>query len=160
MKKFTILLIIGTVLFWGVNVFAAEGLPPGRAITLGYLKDIIEDVVVFIIGLSGAVTAGFAIIAGLKWMSSRGDQTKVEEAKKQLRAALIGAAIIFGTFTILETIDAVIEGSFFDGGSGGPKGTPSSFPASGTKGVGEHCVSDDECASGRCIFPPDGECAR
>lgn len=45
------------------------------------------------------------ILGGLKWITSGGDKGKVEGAKSQITAALIGLVIVFAAWTILSIVE-------------------------------------------------------
>ncbi len=77
--------------------------------------DVIVTVVRSLVLISGFVATGFIIWGGIMWMTAGANQTKVEEAKKRIKSGLIGAAIIFGVFVILETLVGVVTGEFFFG---------------------------------------------
>lgn len=47
------------------------------------------------------------IIGGIKWITSGGDKTHLESAQKQLTHALIGLAILFSIFAIIQLIEYI-----------------------------------------------------
>lgn len=53
-----------------------------------------------ILELLGIIALVIIIYAGFRWMTAGGDETKVEESKKQLTNGLIGLAIILVAFAI------------------------------------------------------------
>ena len=56
----------------------------------------------------GGILAGIAVVwAGIAYMTSGSDSTRVKAAKDILKAGIIGAAIIFGSGVIVSTIKAL-----------------------------------------------------
>lgn len=45
------------------------------------------------------------LLGGIRWISSSGDKTQIEGAHKQITNALIGLAILLGTFAIIGLIE-------------------------------------------------------
>jgi hypothetical protein len=45
------------------------------------------------------------VIGGIKWITSGGDKGKVEGARSQITAALIGLVIVFAAWAILRTVE-------------------------------------------------------
>lgn len=77
--------------------YSSNGLTPG-AILL-----ILIGIRNFILFVGVVLIVIFIVIAAIKFMGSGGDEKKVEEAKKSLKYALIGAAITLAAFAILQT---------------------------------------------------------
>lgn len=67
--------------------------------------------------VSGAISLIMLVVAlifffmliwgGLKWVTSEGDQKKVEAARAQITNALIGLAIVFAAWAIVKLIQAI-----------------------------------------------------
>ena len=58
--------------------------------------------------VTGAIIFFFMLISGgIKWISSAGDKTRLEEAQKQITHALIGLAILFSVFAIIRLLNYV-----------------------------------------------------
>lgn len=55
--------------------------------------------------LSGVLAVIFVSIAGFKWVSAGGNQSKITEAKNQLINSITGMFLVFATFLILSTIN-------------------------------------------------------
>lgn len=55
--------------------------------------------------LSGVLAVIFVSIAGFKWVSAGGNQSKITEAKNQLVNSITGMFLVFATFIILSTIN-------------------------------------------------------
>jgi hypothetical protein len=108
---------ISKFLYFFISLFPvfvlAQGLPPGRPITLLYLDDVIFNIGIFFIRISAVLTVIFIIWAGVAYMYAGDDSAKVTSAQNRLKSGIIGAAIIFGVGVILQTIVGVVTGEFF-----------------------------------------------
>lgn len=47
------------------------------------------------------------VLGGIRWITSRGDKAEVENARNQITHALIGLAIIFVAWAIIQLIDTM-----------------------------------------------------
>lgn len=72
--------------------------------TLACIPVIINNVVVAALVFSGVVALILIIYSGIKFISSKGDQTAIDSAKKTLTYAIIGLVIIFLSFFIVGAI--------------------------------------------------------
>jgi len=59
-------------------------------------------IIIFIIAIIIALI--FLVIGGIKWITSSGDSSKVEAARNQIIAAVIGLVIVFLSFFILNFV--------------------------------------------------------
>lgn len=147
--KFKTKIIFGIVLF--SLLFAmpayAETLPPGQAVTLDEITDIIILIVNTLLGIGGLVAVGFITWAGITWMAAGGSEEKVKDAKARLKAGLWGAAIVLGVFAITATIENVVNRQFFNGGG---------YYPGGSAGTGAPCTLGSDCRSGSCVPKPNG----
>lgn len=125
----------------------AETLPPGQAITIDEITDVIILIVNTLLGIGGIVAVGFITWAGITWMAAGGDEGKVKDAKARLKAGLWGAAIVLGVFAITATIENVVNRQFFNGGG---------YYPGGNAGSGAPCTSGSDCRSGSCVPKPNG----
>lgn len=148
-KIFKIKIFFGLIL--AATLFAApahaQTLPPGQAITINEITDIIILIVNTLLGIGGIVAVGFITWAGITWMAAGGDEGKVKEAKARLKAGIWGAAIVLGVFAITATIENVVNRQFFNGGG---------YYPGGTLGTGAPCTSGSDCRSGSCVPKPNG----
>lgn len=75
--------------------------------TLACIPIIIQNVVTAALVFSGIVALVLIIYAGITYITSRGDQTKVDNAKKTLTYAVLGLIIIFLSFFIIGLISTL-----------------------------------------------------
>lgn len=93
--------------FIALNFAHAQQVPTGVPISLDDLISISENIGGFLMVLGG-ILAGIVIIwAGIAYMTSGSDSTRVKTAKDVLKGGLIGALIIFGSGVIINTIKAL-----------------------------------------------------
>ncbi|MBT4942044.1 MAG: hypothetical protein HON29_03300, partial [Candidatus Magasanikbacteria bacterium] len=94
----------------------------------GGIIGIVARIINIFLGLLGVIAVGLMIYAGVVWMSSAGDETKIATAKKILVNATIGLAIIMSSWAIASFIlnklgvaSGVLEEEvgFGDGSDGG-----------------------------------------
>lgn len=55
--------------------------------------------------LGGVLAMGAVVFYGFQMVMSKGDPTKVKSSRDNLIKAAIGAALIFGVFTVIKTIE-------------------------------------------------------
>ncbi|MDP2586833.1 MAG: Ig-like domain-containing protein [Candidatus Komeilibacteria bacterium] len=68
------------------------------------LKDTIALVINIFLGFLGVIATGLIIYAGWLWMTSGGEEDKIADAKKIIRNAVIGLAIIMSSYLIARFI--------------------------------------------------------
>lgn len=72
--------------------------------TLACIPIVIKNVIIAALFFAGVISIVLIIYAGIKFISSRGDPTQVDAAKKTLTYAIIGLIIIFLSFFIVNVI--------------------------------------------------------
>ncbi len=76
-----------------------EGVP-----TLSCIWVVLSNVINFALGASAVVALFFIIFSGIKYITSRGDEEQIANAKKTLTYAIIGLVFILLSFTIFNFI--------------------------------------------------------
>ncbi|OGH62286.1 MAG: hypothetical protein A2848_01055 [Candidatus Magasanikbacteria bacterium RIFCSPHIGHO2_01_FULL_50_8] len=77
------------------------------------------------LGLLGLVFLGFALYAGFKWMTARGDSKAVDEAKQTIKNNIIGLIIIMSAYALTNFVMSQfgsITGAGGDDGGGAAGG--------------------------------------
>lgn len=100
---------------WGGQEGAVES-----ALGLGGVKDprvVAASIIRLALGFLGIIALGLIIYAGFLWMTSAGNEQKIEQAKKTLKNALIGLIIILASFGIVSFIINKLSDQI---GAGGP----------------------------------------
>ena len=67
-------------------------------------RDIAISVIKVFLTLLGMIFIVLIMLAGYKWMTSQGNQDKVDEAKKEITRAIIGLIIILAAYSITSFI--------------------------------------------------------
>lgn len=95
--------------FIPIVTFAQGGpsVPTGRPFTVDNIVDIAGSVANFLYTIGVVFIAIMLIWSGIVYVTAGSDTTKITSAKGIFKAALIGGLIIFGTSTILATLNAV-----------------------------------------------------
>lgn len=101
--------------------FAVDLCPAGQFDALCKLQltdknPIIWNVVNILIVIAAILSLFFLIWGGIKWITSGGDKTKVDEARKTLTAAIIGLIITLLAFfiiTLIASLFGIERGALF-----------------------------------------------
>jgi hypothetical protein len=89
-------------------------------------KIFILNIIRVFLGFLGIVSVGLILLGGFKWMTSRGDDKKIEAARKIIINAVIGLVIILSSWLIVEFVvkqfnSALIGGSDQNAGNRPPE---------------------------------------
>jgi len=114
-----------------VDVFGGQKTTLGNALGLGEQdpRVTIAKIIRVILGFLGIMAVSLVLYGGFLWMTSEGNEAKIEDAKKVLKNAAIGLAIILASFGIVTFIINALLGA---SGSGNLSGKA---PGSGTGGL-------------------------
>lgn len=84
----------------------AQGLQaPGGSLAADTKVEAIPQYIVNLLFLVAAFLAvAYLMYGGIKWITSRGDKTQVEAARKHIVAAVIGLLIVAGSFFALNVV--------------------------------------------------------
>lgn len=82
----------------------------GDVPSLGCLADIIIKIINLAFGFLGFVTLVFIIWGAIKYIIARGDQKGVQGAKNTITYALIGAALVLGSYIIINIVFVQVLG--------------------------------------------------
>lgn len=96
--------LVSFLMFFSVLTAHAQDVPTGVPISLDSLISISENIGGFLMVVGGILAAIAIIYSGILYLLAGSDSTKVKGAKDMLKAALIGALIIFSTGVIIDTI--------------------------------------------------------
>lgn len=67
-------------------------------------RDIVIDVIKIFLTFLSIIFIVLIMLAGYKWMTSQGNQDKVDEAKKEITRAIIGLGIIIAVYAITDFV--------------------------------------------------------
>ncbi len=86
----------------------------GNPVTLNEIGDTIQLLARWLIVVSVVIAVIMIIWGGIMWMWARGDDKKVESARKMIWNGILGAAVILAVGVIMQTIAAVVNRGFFN----------------------------------------------
>jgi hypothetical protein len=74
------------------------------------IKDVIDGLKLWIMGILAAVATLFLVIGGLRYMTAGGDPAQAEQAKGNFKAALAGYALAVLAPVILQVLQGILGG--------------------------------------------------
>jgi Type IV secretion system pilin len=74
------------------------------------IKEVIDGLKGWIMGILAAVATLFLVVGGLRYMTAGGDPAQVEQAKGDFKAALAGYALAVLAPVILEVLQGILGG--------------------------------------------------
>src|SRR3989344_3850517 len=98
------------------------------------LKTTIENIVRIVLGFIGIIFLLLLLYAGVIWMTSGGEEDKINRAKKIIAAAVIGLLVTLSAYAIASFIVNSLGGAVSPG-PGGPPG----ICGNGVVEAGEQC---------------------
>lgn len=112
------------------------GIPTGTSI-----PQLIGNILKTVLGFVATLFLLLMVYAGFLYMTARGDEKKVGEAKKMITGAIIGVLIIASAYAITSFVLGAVSGT------GNTTSTPPTTPSTiGTKQKGDPCTSGSDCA--------------
>jgi heme/copper-type cytochrome/quinol oxidase subunit 2 len=75
------------------------------------IRTIIVNIIVGILGLLGIIFVVLIIYAGVRYMTSMGNEEQTSEAKNQIVSAVIGLAIILSAYAITSFVTSCLIGA-------------------------------------------------
>lgn len=78
------------------------------------IQDIIISVVKFILSFLGLLAIIIIIYGGFLWMTSRGNDDQVSQAKSTITAGLIGLVIIIAAYVITNVVIDIVQNQIFN----------------------------------------------
>ncbi len=76
----------------------------GSGMSQASLPTVVGNVIKVILGLTGTIALIFIIWGGVRWMISKGDASKIADARKLMVAGVIGLAIIAAAYAISDFV--------------------------------------------------------
>ncbi len=106
------LVAAGSALALAKNAFAQVTVPPidGLAQQTDF-TELIISVISWALGIAGSVAVLYLIIGGFLYITSSGDESKLEKAKNTIKNAIIGIVVILLALVIVFTINTALTGS-------------------------------------------------
>ncbi len=110
-----LLALVSVGLLAAVPVFAEEVVDlkafaeSAGFVTGSSIEVIITRLIRTFLGLVGIVLVVMIIYAGFLWMTSKGNATQLERAKKMLTQAIIGVLIVLSSFGIVQFVHHLVH---------------------------------------------------
>lgn len=121
-KKSQFIFYIIFAIFFVLNSYFVNAQPPtdggfSKSYIINFISptgqktilEIIQTVLTWLVYLGFPIVAIFLIVSGIKFLTARGDEKAIQEAKRMLVYTIIGGAVVFGSFIIVNTIKKIIE---------------------------------------------------
>lgn len=118
---------------------ATKGLLPTSIGGAKNIPELIGVVVSIILGFLGIVFFLLVFYSGIIWMTARGDEGKIDDAKKTIEAAIIGLVIIMAAYAITRSVFASL----------GAKGSQKSSTTAATLGCCIKSMDTGDCTANR-----------
>ena len=134
-KIIAFILAIGAVALFSVPIFAQSYIP--SAVSKSSLStnpnSIITTIINFIFIIVGLIFFVMLVIAGVQWVTAGGAEDKKEEAQKRIINAIIGVAIVAGSYLVVEIVSSLLGiGGIF---------SQNLFNSKCTNGTGSVCLN-------------------
>lgn len=81
--------------------------PSGFKFAGGTISDIINALIPYVFGIVGFLLILFLVWGGFDWMTSGGNQEKIQKAKAKISGALIGFLIIFASYWVIQILEII-----------------------------------------------------
>ncbi len=89
-----------------IEIQAPEGVPTGGLSTSG--GQLIEWIIMLLLVAVVFIALGFIVYGGFMWVTSGGDKTKVESARKTIIFSVLGLIIAFLSFFVIGLFSSVL----------------------------------------------------
>lgn len=90
------------------NYFPPAAIYGGTATNVTGFGKLATDIIWILVAIAASLTFAFIVIAGIKYVTSGGDEKKLASAHSTLTYALIGIAVIILAFVILRVVQFFI----------------------------------------------------
>lgn len=74
------------------------------------IANVFQFIVNFLFAIGFILALVFLIWGGIKWIFTRGDKTKVEEARNHIQAAIVGLIFVIAAFVIINIVVQLLTG--------------------------------------------------
>lgn len=78
-------------------------------IQVGSLAELVAKLLDVVLTIGIPIVAFFIIYSGFKFVLARGNEEKLQEAKKSIMYTLLGAALLLGAWVLATAIDSIIN---------------------------------------------------
>lgn len=99
MDKLIALTVPGGTNNRGVNIEPVAGMPSG-----GLLSTTLPALITYLFIGASLLALAFLIFGGIRWITSGGDKHGIENARKTIIFAVIGLAVVFSAYLIVNIV--------------------------------------------------------
>ena len=111
MKNLQTLFSLGVIvaivsIFFAPDIFAASSitLPTGTGLSSKGIDVVLTDVLKWFLGLLGVLAMLMIVVSGIMYITSGGDDGRVEKAKSMLTYSIIGLVVALLSYAIVKVI--------------------------------------------------------
>ena len=90
------------------NAIAQVGVTVANPIKTSDFAKIIENVLLWVLGVSGSIALFTFILAGVMYITSAGDEQKITTAKKLFNFTIIGLILILLSYSIIKVLNDIL----------------------------------------------------
>jgi len=94
-----------------IKIEPGQGFSSLAGLSMGGIVSGLINLVMIVVAL---VFFFMLVLGGLRWVTSQGDKSNVENARNQITNALIGLAIVFAAWAIMKLIETLFGVSIFN----------------------------------------------
>lgn len=98
------LLLASTALAANNSTAPTKTVPINSPIIANSIPALVRSIVTTILGIVGAIALAMFVYGGVMWMTSAGNQNRVEKGKETLIWATFGLIVIFGSYALLKVV--------------------------------------------------------
>jgi len=111
LKTFVCLIIINVVLLGGVSVARAAISETGlqNPIQADTFQDLVNLIAGIVMKIGGVLAVIFIIWSGFLFVTARGNEKQLEEAKTTFKWTIIGAFVLFGAYMIATAVVNLVQ---------------------------------------------------
>lgn len=107
-KTIIFLAAIGLLIACAAPVLAQ--VDTGTGLTTRPVKDIINSIINWLLGISAGLAVLFIILGGIYYVTAAGDDSKIETGKKMITYAVLGLFLVGISYAIVKAISDIIGG--------------------------------------------------
>lgn len=104
--------------------FSIEDIGSGIGLGSVDLRQAAYNIIRWTLGILALVAVAFIIYGGILWLTSQGDERRIEKAKRVITSAVIGLIIVLLSWALVAFIFNVVIKDILNSGGGGPPPPP------------------------------------
>ncbi|MFZ5982343.1 MAG: pilin [Patescibacteria group bacterium] len=112
-KKILASFIIGTALLLPTFILAAGPSIPETGLPDSDIKEIIENILKWLLGIVGILALISFAISGIMYLLSAGDDDLAEKGKAGLKYSIYGIIVVLSAFVVIQAVDLALRASDF-----------------------------------------------